>query len=215
MIKIRTLLTTTVLLFGISGSGIADFNDGWKAYQAKDYATAIKEWRSSAEEGHYKAQYQLGDMYYSGEGVLKNKERSFEWYKKSADQSYALAQFNLGLMYDSGEGVLKDNKEAVKWFRRAAKQGLSFAQYELGWKYSNGIVVLKDKDKAIEWYKKSAEQGFDYAQIRLGEIYTKSPKKDLKKAKYWIHKAYNNSTVSVAAKKLSKAIWSHYELWKY
>jgi hypothetical protein len=149
-----------VLLFGISGSGIADFNDGWKAYQAKDYATAIKEWRSSAEEGHYKAQYQLGDMYYSGEGVLKNKERSFEWYKKSADQSYALAQFNLGLMYDSGEGVLKDNNSYKviasypyhRPYRKAEELGYFTKNFKFGKRSIAEIYVLQKSDATSKVY---------------------------------------------------------------
>jgi len=75
MNKIQTLLTTTVLLFGISGSGVVDFNDGLVAVNKGDYKTAFNEWKPLVEQGHAKAQYNLGWMYSNGEGILKIKKR--------------------------------------------------------------------------------------------------------------------------------------------
>ncbi|WP_435229433.1 hypothetical protein ACMAZE_12060 [Pseudopelagicola sp. nBUS_20] len=43
-----------------------DFDKGFKAYQAGDYATALQEWRPLAEQGNADAQFNLGNMYYSG-----------------------------------------------------------------------------------------------------------------------------------------------------
>ena len=39
------------------------FDEGLAAYTCGDYATALKEWRLLAEQGHAKAQYSLGYMY--------------------------------------------------------------------------------------------------------------------------------------------------------
>ena len=43
--------------------------DGYTAYNAGDYATALREWRPLAEQGNADAQYNLGMMYDEGEGV--------------------------------------------------------------------------------------------------------------------------------------------------
>ena len=157
MNKIQTLLTTTVLLFGISGSGVADFNDGWVADQKGDYKTAFNEWKPLAEQGDVGAQYNLAQMYRRGQGVLKDYKEAVKWYLKAAEQGYASALYNLGWMYDHGKGVLKDYKEAMKWYRRAAEQGYALAQYNIGVLYANGEGVLKDLSKAKYWIKKAYE----------------------------------------------------------
>ena len=51
--------------------------------------------RQAAAQGDAEAQYQLGDIYYYGEGVSKNYTRAVEWYRKSANQGNAIAQNNL------------------------------------------------------------------------------------------------------------------------
>ena len=48
---------------GSSSSVFSDFQDGVVAYQRGDYATALKEFRASAEQGNGLAQYNLGQMY--------------------------------------------------------------------------------------------------------------------------------------------------------
>jgi TPR repeat protein len=157
MNKIQTLLTTTVLLFGMSGSGVADFNDGYDAYQKGDYKTAFNEWKPLAEQGDVDAQYNIGWLYRNGKGVLKDYKEAVKWYRKAAEQGDAFAQGNLGVMYANGKGVLKDYKEAVKWYRKAAEQGNASAQYNLGARYAYGEGVLKDLSKAKYWIKKAYE----------------------------------------------------------
>ena len=62
MNKIQTLLTTTVLLFGMSGSSVADFDDGWVASEKGDYKKALNEWKPLAEQGDARAQYNLASL---------------------------------------------------------------------------------------------------------------------------------------------------------
>ena len=119
MNKIQTLLTTTVLLFGISGSGVADFNDGYNAYEKGDYKTAFNEWKPLAEEGGESAQYNIGWLYDNGKGVLKDYKEAVKWYRKAAEQGHASAQGNLGAMYANGHGVLKDLSKAKHWIKKA------------------------------------------------------------------------------------------------
>ena len=48
---LATLAVVGALLFS-AGSAWADFDDGLAAYQRGDYATALKEFRPLAEQGH-------------------------------------------------------------------------------------------------------------------------------------------------------------------
>lgn len=77
----------------------------------------------AAEQGHVKAQYNLGNGYRRGKGVTQDYAEAQKWYRKAAEQGYAIAQNNLGAMYYSGEGVLQDTIAAHMWFNIAAANG--------------------------------------------------------------------------------------------
>ena len=66
------------------------------------------ETKAKAETGNTVAQYNLGSMYWSGEGVLIDHKQAVKWYRKAAEQGNANAQYNLGGMYEVGHGVPED-----------------------------------------------------------------------------------------------------------
>ena len=57
----------------------ADFDAGMSAYRVKDYERALAEFQASAIEGHETAQFNLGVLYYRGEGVEKDLVKAFGW----------------------------------------------------------------------------------------------------------------------------------------
>ncbi|KAF9085291.1 hypothetical protein BGX27_003506, partial [Mortierella sp. AM989] len=85
----------------------------------------------AASQGSAGAQFYLGVMYKSGEGVTQNKSKAVEWFQKAAIQGSAGAQLNLGTMYNNGDGVAQDRSKAVEWFQKAASQGIAEAQREV------------------------------------------------------------------------------------
>jgi uncharacterized protein len=136
----------------------ADFAAGRRAYEKGDYATALKEWMASAEQGDAAAQFHLGDMYAEGKGVAQDSAEAARWYRKAADQGNAEAQYNLGLKYEIGAGVPRDNVEAVRLFRRAAEQGNPRAQFRLGGMYETGARVPQDYVEAHIWLNLAASR---------------------------------------------------------
>ena len=111
----KLLVSILIVLLGTQVSA-QDINKGVEAYQAGDYATALKELKPYAEQGNAPAQLSLGVMYANGEGVLKDYAEALKWYQLSADQGNEFAQQRLGRMYREGRGILKDYAEALKWF---------------------------------------------------------------------------------------------------
>lgn len=97
----------------------ADFEDGLAAFYRFDYATALEEWLPLAKAGDSRAQYQLGLMYYRGEGLRQDYRKAFVWYRRAAERGDIDAQLNLGLMYARGQGTDQDFVEAFKWFEIA------------------------------------------------------------------------------------------------
>ena len=123
----------------------------------------IEKLRMAAEHGDAEARFNLGNLYYLGEGTPQDNAEAAKWYRLAAEQGNASAQNNLGVMYDEGVGVPQDDREAVKWYRKAADQGNASAQYNLGAMYDLGEGVPKDWVKAYAWLSLSAAQGKDNA----------------------------------------------------
>ncbi|MDP7661678.1 MAG: tetratricopeptide repeat protein, partial [Nitrospinota bacterium] len=121
--KLGLVVVVVALFLSASQSAEGGFQEGLDAARRGDYATALKEFRPLAEQGHAVAQYNLGVMYREGLGVPKDNKLAVKWFRKSAEQGDAYAQYNLGFMYEKGLGVPKDFKLAVKWYRKSAEQG--------------------------------------------------------------------------------------------
>ena len=60
-----------------------------------DEVEAVCWYRKAAEQGHAKAQFNLGNSYYKGEGVEKDIREAARWYAKAAEQGHAKAQAKL------------------------------------------------------------------------------------------------------------------------
>ena len=100
------------------------------------------------EQGFAPAEFNLGAMYYYGQGVQQDFAEAQKWTRKAAEQGMPTAQNYLGLMYVDGPS--KDYAEAVTWFRRAADQGDADGELNLGLRYDNGEGVPQDYAEAMK-----------------------------------------------------------------
>ncbi len=82
----------------------------------------------SAIHGDSSSQYELGVLYFDGEGVTKDYKQALKWFTRSAERGNSSAQYELGLMHKGGYGTPVDPIEALKWFTKAAAQGNSDAK---------------------------------------------------------------------------------------
>jgi len=121
--KITIGLVAVSLFAGVMTAHAADFDTGIKAYQRGDYATALRIFRQLAEQGHAKAQFNLGYMYNKSQGVPQDYAVAVRWFRKAADQGDAWAQVKLGLVYEEGQGVTQDYVQARMWFNLSAAKG--------------------------------------------------------------------------------------------
>jgi TPR repeat protein len=133
----------------------------------RDAKLAANHFERAARAGHALAQFQLGVMYCTGEGVEKDLTRGVAWYEAAAKQGHALGQFNLAVMLSKGQGCELDLKKAAAWFESAAEQGMAAAQLALGDALASGAGVDKDIEAARPWYEKAAQQGNEVARQRL------------------------------------------------
>jgi TPR repeat protein len=133
-----------------------------------------------AARGDASSQYQLGNMYYTGQRITRDYvdqrvppdyDKAMEWLRKAAEQGFPHAQSGLGMLYDNGQGTSQDYAEAAKWYRKAADQGDFDGQVNLGVMYHDGRGVQRDYVEAAEWFRKAAERGDSTAQCDLGLCY--------------------------------------------
>ncbi len=161
------------------------------AQTAKTAAQNIAALKAKAESGDAKAEFSLGWMYQTGNGVPKDYAKAAQWLRDSAAQGNADAETNLGTLYADGQGVPENFTMAIQWYRKAADQGGAVAQESLGNIYSDvadyeeAQWLVKSKAssavfcaqckwvfaQAAYWYRKAANQGDSYAQDELGTIY--------------------------------------------
>ena len=102
------------------------------AYTDKNYQEAVRLFRLSADAGNTEAMYQLGDCYYCGIGVGKDKAQAAVWYRKGADAGNAKAMYELGYCYQHGMGVDKDYTQAAKWYQKAVRAGGIYSELAKG-----------------------------------------------------------------------------------
>ena len=142
---------------------------GVKAFESKDYATAIEELLPLADNGNPVAQFYVAKMNYNGFGVPKDLDIAFARYKESAEQGYSKAQHNLSFFYIYGETVEKDEKKGFDWMAKAADQGFHLSQYYMGIALSlPGSPLEKNISKALEYFMAAADQNYPPALTRLG-----------------------------------------------
>ena len=142
----------------------------------------------SEKDYDQETQFQFGNRYHYGIGVLKDYKQAFLWYKRSAEQGHPEAQNRLGFCYHNhGYGVEQDLEQAFLWYKRSAEQGFPEGQFNLGTCYIYGTGIEKDRKRASSWYKRSAQQGNAKAQRVLGIHY--GVEQDLEQAFLWIKKS--------------------------
>ena len=93
-----------------------------------EYYKSIKEFKKSFEmfeigsnKGDACCQYQIGMMYYYGEGVEQNDSKSLEFFKLSAKSEYTESEYRLGVYYLLIE---TDQIElGIEYLKKASKKG--------------------------------------------------------------------------------------------
>jgi uncharacterized protein len=171
-------------------SDYASANDAMRTaareLNAGDMAGALQALDYAAKQGHPLAQWKLGRMHASGDGVPPDDLKAFEYFSKIADDHadespdsphapvVANAFVALGTYFLEGikGSYVKPNAgRAHEMFHYAAAYfGNSNAQYSLARLYLEGVGVPQDARQAARWLNLAADKGHPPAQAVLGQI---------------------------------------------
>ncbi len=191
---------TLLAVMLMAAPALADFQKGLDAYSNGDYATALKEWKSPADQGDAHAQYGLGLLYDLGRGVPVDPAQAAKWYGLAAAQDLPGAQSNLAMLYAEGRGVPKDMGQADQLWLSAGKSGVVEAQFNLGLSYYRGEGVPKSYPDAAGWFQKAAEGGSVDGQYAIAEMYRigRGVPKNISQARLWFTKAAKAGNAAAA-----------------
>jgi hypothetical protein len=175
---------------GLPAAGYASAHDAMRTaardLNAGDPVGAIPALEFAAKQGNALAQWKLGRMHASGEGVPLDDLKAFEYFSKIADEHadenpdspraavVANAFVALGTYFLDGiknTYVKRDTGRAREMFHYAASYfGNSNAQYNLARLYLEGTGVTADARQAARWLNLAAEKGHPPAQALLGHL---------------------------------------------
>ena len=122
MKNIRRFTRLIILALSLAGHSAlcGEFEQGVKAFDAGDYASARKLLLPLAEHhGYTKAMNILGKMAELGLGGKVNGPEAKKWYEKAALLGSKDDMYNLGVLYGEGEAIERDYIKSVAWLGAA------------------------------------------------------------------------------------------------
>lgn len=130
------------------------------------YGIALKRLSPLAKQGNAEAEYYLGKMYQSGQGVLKDPAEARKLFREAANQGNAGAQFFMG-----APSLLRHRNvsRGMMWMKLSAEQGNQDAQLLLGQTYLRGIPgkVKTNYIQADMWLRLAARNNLPFYKLQL------------------------------------------------
>ena len=145
------LLMTIMMVTAVAQTPQEQLNEANAKYQTGQFEEALELYTKAASKGLADAQFQLGKMYYLGEGTSKDYSSASMWFKRAARQRHAKAEYGLATCYMNGDGVPVNYDQALMYMKASAIRGYVPAQQKLADLYQKGVLVEADSVEAKRW----------------------------------------------------------------
>ncbi len=140
------------------------FDSKLKEVYRHDYALAHAWCEKAAKLGSAFAIHNLGDMYYQGIGVTKNKDKGLEYARMAAEKGYIEAHERLWSAYSTGNGTDIDCGKATQHLEYIIQHNPELGLYIKGVAHEQGdACTKKDILAARDFYKAACEKGHFFA----------------------------------------------------
>jgi TPR repeat protein len=134
-----------------------------------------------------------GDQYFYGQGVEKNIEVAFTYYKRAADLNNPVGLFNVGKYF-----LQKlDYKQAYNYYRQSSDLDYAPADIKISEMHLNGLGIKKSKKKAFKYLEKAVKLNEVDAYHQLGKFYLNGigcSKNEIKAQELFSLSAQNNNS---------------------
>lgn len=146
-------------------SALADtetlYRQAAEAHYQRDFKRSIPLWQALAERGVVNAQYNLGQIYYYGDGVPQDFALAMKWLKRAGEQGDKASQILVGSMYQRGDGISPNPEEAHRWFvmNRQHHRHHGHDPKMAAWReQAAGIIWQRDMTESLAHSRQSGQQ---------------------------------------------------------
>ena len=123
-------------------------------------------YQRAGDQSHPQALFNLGMLYFLGDGVEQDEQKAFSCFERSANENETRAQVFLGILYENG--IVRDSPKAVSSYRKAAWQGDAFARFHLARMYYHGKGVAPGPRPGIALVPQGGRAGIFAGTIQSG-----------------------------------------------
>lgn len=141
-----------------------------RAQLAAEPGQAVALVRAAAHNGIKSAQVVFGQMLLDGNGVSRDAEAAFRWFRSAAGAGSLDGVNMVGRCHELGWGVPRDLAEAERFYRAAAVEGHAWAQFNLGALLVNAGGFAADPSGALHWFVRAARRGHPKAMAMVGRF---------------------------------------------
>ena len=135
----------------VNENSYAQLRMGTYSVEKKDYKKAVEYLNQSMNNKNAYANLALAFLYYKGDGVEKNLDKSFKLLQDSSDVD-PNAAYQLSRFYLQGINTQVDTKKGIELIEFAASKNLLTAQKMLVKIYTEGLFSQeKDMKKVKQW----------------------------------------------------------------
>lgn len=121
--RFKVLMLVLAFLVALPMAAHANFLEGKKSYDNKNWRRAILHLRPLVEQGDARAMVLMGNMYAEGHGVEKDTTEAFTLYYRAAERNNTDGMLATATLYQTGDGVPANTRLAIMWFERGAQLG--------------------------------------------------------------------------------------------
>ena len=136
----------------VDENSYAQLRLGTYSVEKKDYKKAVEYLNQSIQNKNAYANLALAFLYYKGEGVTKDVNKSFELLKESSTKD-PTAAYQLSRFYIQGINTKIDNKKGVELLEFAASKGVLSAMEMLVNINKNGLFEQAKDQKKVEYWQ--------------------------------------------------------------
>jgi uncharacterized protein len=137
-----------------------------RAYAAnRQMPEAIAAWRKASDKGSTSAMVELGVLYGTGAGVVRDEAQARKLFERAAEAGNPRGVSNLAAL--GGAGAPSDPARARELLSKAAETNAE-AQYQLGMMLAEGTGGSRDDAAARALFEKAAAQNHPGALERMG-----------------------------------------------
>lgn len=165
--------------------GGLDNHEGYKSYEANDFAGAFTHFKKSCDEGNLKGCINLGFLYDQGKGVGQDKAKAISLYKKPCDNNLYKACSNISSIYRSQ----KKYKKALIYQKKACSGKVLLDCFSMALFYENGLGVKKNYKMAMKYYQRACNNNYTCINQGISTEQTYKTNEDL-------HKGYKKACES-------------------